>query len=42
MKQLLHTISTLFFVFVLLSANTSTVLAGEGDNGHPLETEVNG
>lgn len=42
MKPLLHTISTLFFVFVLLSANTSTVLAGEGDNGHPLEAEVNG
>jgi hypothetical protein len=42
MKQLLHTISALFFVFVLLSANTSTVLAGEGDNGHPLEAEVNG
>jgi len=42
MKRFLYTSSTLFFVLVILFANPYTVFANEGDNGHNLETEVNG
>lgn len=42
MKRFLYTSSTLLFIITILFANPYTVLANEGDGGHPLEMEVNG
>ncbi len=42
MKRLLYTSSTLLFIITILFANPYTVLANEGDGGHPLEMEING
>ncbi|MBI5841906.1 MAG: hypothetical protein HZB19_17600 [Chloroflexi bacterium] len=42
MKRLLYTSSALLFIITILFANPYTVLANEGDGGHPLEMEING
>ena len=42
MKQFLHIPTTLFFMFALLFASPTNVLASEGDGGPQLEMEVNG
>ena len=42
MKKILHTTSILLFILAILFANPNTVLADEGEVGHPLEMEVHG
>ena len=42
MKHLLRASSTLFFIIAILFASPFSVLASEGDGGHPTEMEVNG
>jgi len=42
MKRLLHFTLILLVSIAIASANSSTVLADEGEGDHPLEVEVNG
>jgi hypothetical protein len=42
MKRFLHITLTLLVVIAIVSANPSSVLASEGDDGNALEMEVNG
>jgi hypothetical protein len=42
MKRFLHIITTLLFMFAMLFASPTSVLASEGDGEPPFEMEVNG
>ena len=42
MRRFLHILIAVLFTFTLVSANTSTAFASEGDDEHAMEMEVNG